>query len=212
MDKQVHYLRSMRFILFIYVIMTWGWGFLMMNSLGNIATRFIFLLPAFPAIPLLCLSIWFARSVSGLHGPTLFGERGKRWLYFAMLALTFIGFFAARIICAAIGHPFWAIPAIPFMLGLHFLGLVPIFEARAHGYLTALVFCLTALIVPLFVPMDFTLGRLVVVVGWQLAIGALCWLWLLGTAIHILISGTLLRQQVVLSELRTQKLTAGIEC
>ena len=39
-----------------------------------------------------------------------------------------------------------------------------------------------------------------VVVGWQLAIGAICWLWLICTVISIFISGTRLRQQVVLAQ------------
>jgi predicted dienelactone hydrolase len=82
------------------------------------------------------------------------------------------------------------IPGATLAVGLHFFFLALAFQAR-RDYLTLAVFCLTALFVPLAVPLKITLGPLATSNnggGWMVVTGmvGLVWLWLVAAYLLVL--------------------------
>ncbi len=192
---QVFTLRCMRYSLFVFSVMTWGWGFLFLNSFRGIPAALVFLLPALGALPLLFLTLRFARSLRGLSGPSPFGNKRMLSFYLVVVALEVIGYVVIAQITRALHHPEYIVPVATILIGLHFLALIPVFHKKDY-YLTTAVFCLAALIPVFLVPNDLVLGSLHVISGWQLLTSPICWLWLWFRAIYTLNAGGRLLRQV----------------
>jgi hypothetical protein len=193
--RRVFALRSTRYALYVFTVVVWGWGFLFMNSFDHLPHALVFLLPALGALPLLFLSLRFARGLRGLAGPAPFANTRIRWYYLGVLAVEIIGYVVIALITQALHQREYIVPAATILIGLHFLALIPVFHEKRY-YLTALVFCLAALLPVFFVPTTFTLGSLKVLSGWQLVTSPICWLWLWGQAIYLYIHGTRLLRQI----------------
>jgi hypothetical protein len=153
------------------------------------------LLPVVLALPLLVISILFARRTHGLSGSFLFQSKRALWLYLLVVALTVLGYVLARMLSLALHHPEFVVPAATVLIGLHFLCFVPLFRSKGYSLTTA-VFCLTAMVSLLVVPLTFTIGSLEVVNGWQVVNGCLCVLWLWIVAVRHVITGTVLWHQL----------------
>ncbi len=199
--RQVFTLRSIRYSLYVFTVMTWGWGFLFLNSFRNVPAALVFLLPALGALPLLFLSLRFARGLRGLSGPSPFANKRVLWLYLGVVALEVIGYVVIARVTLALHHPQYIVPVATILIGLHFLALIPVFHEKKRYYLTTLVFCFAALLPVFFVPVDFMLGSLHVISGWQLVTSPICWLWLWSMAIYSLTRGARLLRQVKASSL-----------
>lgn len=184
------FIRSVRFVAFVFAFIVWLWGFYLLSSLAGIATTQAYLLPMLPALPLLIAAIIFARqSRRLLSDPALFTNKRQLWIYLGVVALTIVGVVTINRVCQAYHLRQWAFPASIFLVGLHFLGLIPVFKGRRSLLLTTLVFCLPALLVPTFVPQTYILGTLSIQLGWQFAIALVCWPWFLGSSILLLVRG-----------------------
>lgn len=180
-DRQVFALRASRHALYVFSVMVWGWGFFLMNSFASIPTALVFLLPLVGALPLLFLSVRFARRLRGLGGLSPFADRRMLWFYLGVVALTVIGYVVIRQVSLALNHYAYVVPVATILVGLHFLALIPIFRGESwRYYLTTIVFCLAGLLPVFVVPNDFMLGSLHVISGWQLVTSPICWLWLWG--------------------------------
>jgi hypothetical protein len=176
-------------------LVVWGWGFLILNALQGIGMAATLLLPVVLALPLLVISILFARRTHGLSGSFLFQSKRALWLYLLVVALTVLGYVLARVISSALHHPEFVVLAATIIVGLHFLCFVPLFRSKGY-YLTTAVFCLTAVVSVLVVPLAFTIGPWQVANGWQLVNGCVCVLWLWTVAIRHVITGTALWHQL----------------
>jgi hypothetical protein len=194
-DLKVYRIRQIRFSLFILALVVWGWGFLILNALEGIGMAPTFLLPVVLALPLLVISILFARRTHGLSGSFLFQSKRALWLYLLVVAITVLGYVLARMISIALHRPEFVVPTATILIGLHFLCFVPLFHSKGY-YLTTAVFCLTAVVSVLVVPLTFTIGSLQVVNGWQFVNGCACVLWLWMVAIRHVIIGTALRHRL----------------
>ncbi len=194
-DLKVYRARQIRFSLFILTLVVWGWGFLILNALQGIGMAATLLLPVVLTLPLLLISILFARRTQGLSGSFLFQSKRALWLYLLVVALTVLGYVLARVTSIALHHPEFVAPAATIIVGLHFLCFVPLYRSKGYSLTTA-VFCLTAVASVLIVPLTFTIGPLQVVNGWQLANGCVCVLWLWAVAIRHVITGCALWHQL----------------
>jgi hypothetical protein len=183
--RQVFALRSSRYALFVFTVVVWGWGFLFLSSLRGIPVALSFLLPAVGALPLLILSLRFSRRLRGLEGPAPFASKRMRAFYLLVVVLEVIGYVVIVQVTRALHHYEYTAPAATILIGLHFLALIPVFHEKRY-YLTTLVFCLAGIVPVFLVPNQFTLGSVQVISGWQLVTSPICWLWLWGQAIYLL--------------------------
>lgn len=196
-DRQVFALRASRHALYVFSVMVWGWGFFFMNSFSGIPAALVFLLPLVGALPLLFLSARFARRLGGLGGPAPFANKRMLWFYLGVVALTVIGYVVILLILLALHHYLYVTPVATVLVGLHFLALIPIFRGESwRYYLTTIAFCFAGLLPVFIVPLDFMLGSLHVISGWQLVTSPICWLWLWGLSVYLLVRGRSLLRQV----------------
>jgi len=194
MDK-AFIIRNLRFIAFVFAIIIWLWGFYLLDSLAGINTEQAYLLPLLPALPLLIAAIIFARqSRRLLSGPAFFSSKRQLWMYLGLLVLTMVAVTIVNRVFRANHLSQWQFPASIFIIGLHFLGLIPIFKGWRYVLPATLVFCLSAVLVPIFVSQTYTLGTLSIQHGWQFAIAVICWTCILGCDIFLLIRGLQLLQ------------------
>ncbi|HLZ56727.1 MAG TPA: hypothetical protein VKR06_07245 [Ktedonosporobacter sp.] len=198
MDNDIRTLRNMRFTLGVYTVMSWGWGFFIMEVIEGVPQALAVLLPLVLALPLLFLTLQFSTYLRGLAGPRLFASSRVVWLYITGNAVTLVGFVLANVIARVIHHPEYAVPGALLALGLHFLFIALAFQ-ETRAYLTLAVFCLTALLVPLTVPLTGTIGPLTLIPdagGWTVAISlvSLVWFWLV-TA-YILVRGGRISREI----------------
>lgn len=188
---------NMRFIAFVYTCAIWLWGFYLLSSLAGLSAAQIYLWPMLPTLPLLIATLVFARqSRRLLAGPSFFADKRQLRIYLGVVALMIVAIVAVNNIFRIYHLSQWQWPASIFLVGLHFLGLIPVFKRWLNLLLTTLVFCLPALIVPVVVPQIYTLGTLSVHLGWQFATALVCWPWFLVGAILLLIRGTQLLQRL----------------
>ncbi len=191
MENLVRSLRIKKFALFVYVVMVWGWGCFLLNNIEGVPFVLALLLPLIISFPLLYLVIRFARGLRRLNGPGVFTNRREVLFYAAGVALTVIGYALANIISRAIHHNEYVVPAATLAVGLHFIFLAFAFQ-ETREYVTAAVFCLTAILVPLVVPVTFTLGAITTIHGgggWMVVTSIVGLLWLGASAVRLLISG-----------------------
>lgn len=191
MQNLVRSLRIRRFALFVYSIMVWGWGFFLLINIEGVPFVVALLLPLIASLPLLYLAGRFARSLRGLHGPGVFTNRREVLLYAAGVVFTVAGYALANIISRVVHHSEYVVPGGTLALGLHFIFLAFAFQ-ESREYVTAAVFCLTAIIVPLVVPVAFTLGPITTINGgggWMVVTSVVGLLWLGSSAVRLLISG-----------------------
>jgi hypothetical protein len=191
METSVRALRTMRFTLFVYSVMVWGWGAFLLNVIQGVPLVLALLLPLIISLPLLFLTIRFSRKLHGLTGPRLFTNKRVVWLYVVGVAVTIIGYIVALIVSRALHHLEYVVPGATLALGVHFLFIGLAFDER-RAYLTLAVFCLTAIIVPLVVPVQFTLGPIATISnggGWMAVTSLVGMLWLGSMAIVLLIVG-----------------------
>ncbi|HZO74834.1 MAG TPA: hypothetical protein VFB60_21690 [Ktedonobacteraceae bacterium] len=191
MEISVRALRAMRFTLFVYSVMVWGWGYFLLNNIKGVPFILTLLLPLVVALPLLLLTIRFSRKLHGLTGPRLFTNKRAVWLYVIGVAVTVIGYILANIIARVLQHPEYVIPGATLALGMHFLFIGLAFDER-RAYITLAVFCLIAIIVPLIVPGQFTLGPIATSLagsGWMIVISIIGMVWLGSMAIYLLTFG-----------------------
>ena len=173
-------IRNVRFIAFVLAFIGWPWGFYLLGSLAGIDTAQTFLLPLLPAFPLLVAATIFARqSWHLLSGSAFFSTKRQLGIYLCAVALMIVAVVAVNRIFRAYHLSQWAWPASIFLVGLRFLGLIPVFKRWQYMLPTTLVFCLPALLVPMFVPQAYTPGPLSVQLGWQFATALVCWLCIL---------------------------------
>lgn len=182
MEKAVRDLRAVEFTLFVYTIMGWGWGVFLLDNLKGVPFFLALLAPLIVALPLLIFVLLFARKMHGLAGPRLFANARVVWLYVAAWTVTLGGYVLANVLAHTFHHLEWVVPGGTLALGLHFLFISLAFQTR-RAYLTLAIFCLAALLVPLFVPMQFTLGSLTTLDnggGWMVvtSVIGMIWLWL----------------------------------
>lgn len=197
MENEIRALRGMRFTLLVCAIMVWGWGYLALGVIDGLPFALEALLPLLIALPLLLLALRFSARLRGLTGPKLFKNRRTVWLYITGVALTIVGYVLALVIARALHHPEYVVPGATLAVGLHFLFVALAFDAKG-AYLTLAVFCLTALLVPLTVPLKFTIGALTTISnggGWMLVTGVIgmIWLWLVAARL-LVIGGKKLRE------------------
>lgn len=191
MDAKILELRSMKFTLFVCTVMVWGWGFLTLNVIEGLPLACVALFPLLVALPLLLLALRFATHLRGLAGPRLFANSRVVRLYVAGLVVTLVGYVLANVIARALHHVEYAIPGATLALGLHFLFLALAFHAK-RNYLTMAVFSLTALIVPLVIPLKITIGSITTINnggGWMMVIGIVGIVWLWFVAVRLLVIG-----------------------
>lgn len=191
MEISVRALRAMRFTLFVYSVMVWGWGYFLLNVIQGVPLILTLLLPLIVSLPLLFLTIRFSRKLRGLSGARLFTNRRSVWLYVIGVAVTIIGYIVALIVSRALHHPEYVVPGATLALGAHFLFIGLAFGER-RAYLTLAVFCLTAIIVPLTTPVQFMLGPIATISnggGWMAVTSIIGMLWLGSMAILLLIFG-----------------------
>lgn len=191
MEISVRALRAMRFTLFVYSVMVWGWGVFLLNIIKGVPLILTLLLPLIVSLPLLFLTIRFARKLRGLSGPRLFTGKRSIWFYIIGVALTLIGYIVVRIVSLALHHPEYIVPSATLIVGIHFLFIGLAFDEK-RAYLTLAVFCLTAIIVPLAVPLNFTLGSIATDSaggGWMAVTSIIGMVWLGSMAIYLLIIG-----------------------
>jgi len=204
MENEVRSLRIKRFTLFMYAIMVWGWGYFLLNNIEGVPFVLKLLMPVIVAFPLWILAVHFAHDLRGLNGPRLFTNRREVLLYVAGNALTVTGYALANIVSRALHHSEYVVPGATLALGLHFLFLGLAFQEK-RLYLTLTVFCLTAIIVPLVVPVKFTLGSITTISGgggWMVVTSLVGLIWLGSMAAHLLISG--LRSLAAINRLRVE--------
>lgn len=197
MENEIRALRSMRFTLFVCMVMVWGWGYLTLNVIEGLPLALNVLLPLLVALPLLILALRFTTRLRGLTGPKLFANGRVVWLYSAGLAVTLVGYVLAIVIARALHHAEYVIPGATLAVGLHFFFLALAFHAK-RDYLTLVVFCLTALIVPLAIPLKITIGPITTINnggGWMMVTGivGMVWLWLVAARL-LVIGGRSLRK------------------
>lgn len=196
MDR-TFFIRNVRFITFVLAFFVWLWGFYLLNSLAGIDTAQTFLLPLIPALPLLIAAFIFARqSRRLLSGSAIFSNKRQLLMYLGAVALMIVAINAVSRILRIYHLSQWTWPASIFLVGLHFLSLIPVFKAWRSMLVTTLVFCLPALLVPIFVPQTYMLGTLSVQLGWQFAIALVCWPCILWSDIFLLVRGTRLLQEL----------------
>lgn len=191
MKNEVRSLRTTKFTLFVYSVMVWGWGFYLLNSTKGVPFALALLLPVIISLPLLSLAFHFARSLRGLNGHGLFENRRAVVLYTAGIIVTVGGFALANSIFRSLHHAEYVVPGATLALGLHFLFVGLAFQER-RAYLTLAVFCLTAIIVPLVVPVQFTLGSFTTISGgggWMVATSIVGIAWLGSMTVRLYISG-----------------------
>ncbi len=191
MEISVRALRAMRFTLFVYSVMVWGWGAFLLNVIKGVPLILTLLLPLIVSLPLLFLTIRFSRNLRGQSGSRLFKDRRSVWLYIIGVAITIIGYIAALLISRALHHPEYVVPGATLIVGIHFLFIGLAFGEK-RAYLTLAVFCLTAIIVPLIVPVQFTLGSIATISnggGWMAVTSIIGMVWLGSMAIFLLIFG-----------------------
>jgi hypothetical protein len=188
-------IRNIRFVAFVFAFIVWLWGFYLLSSLAGIGTVQTSLLPLLPALPLLLAAILFARqSRSLLSRPAIFSNKRQLWMYLSVVALTMVSITVVNRVLHASHLSQWQWPASIFLVGLHFLGLIPVFRDWRHILPATLVFCLPALLVPILVPETYMLGTLSVHLGWQFATALVCWPFFLGSDVFLLIRGRQLLQ------------------
>lgn len=196
MDK-TFFLRNVRFIAFVFAFIVWLWGFYLLSSLTGISPMQTSLFPSLPALPLLLAAILFARqSRHSLSGRALFSNKRQFWIYLSIVVLTMVSITVVNRILWASHLSQWQWPASIFLVGLHFLGLIPVFRDWRHILPVTLVFCLSALLVPNLVPETYMLGALSVQHGWQFATALVCWPFVLGWDLFLLIRGIHLLQRL----------------
>jgi len=181
----------MRFTLFVYSVMVWGWGAFLLNVIKGVPLILALLLPLIVSLPLLFLTIRFSRNLRGLSGSRLFKDRRSVWLYIIGVAITIIGYIAALAVSRALHHPEYVVPVATLIVGIHFLFIGLAFDER-RAYLTLAVFCLTAILVPLTTPVQFTLGPIATISnggGWMAVTSIIGMVWLGSMAIFLLIFG-----------------------
>ena len=157
MGNEIRALRGMRFTLFVYSVMVWGWGYLTLVNIQGIPFVLVVLLPLLLALPLFLSIIRFSNHLRGLAGPKLFKNSRAVWLYVIGLVVTVGGYVLAVVLARALHHPEYTIPIATLVVGLHFLFIALAFDAK-RTYSTVAVFCLTALLVPLTIPLRITIG------------------------------------------------------
>lgn len=125
-------IRNVRFVAFVLAFIVWLWGFYLLSSLAGIGTAPTYLLPLLPALPLLIAAIIFARqSRRLLSGPVLFSNKRQLWMYLGVVALTLVILTIVTRMLQAYHLRQWQWPASIFLVGLHFLGLIPRFQRLA---------------------------------------------------------------------------------
>lgn len=198
MGNTVRSLRSMRFTLFVCAVMVWGWGYFLFNNIEGFPFVFASLLPLIVAFPLLLLAIRFAVNLRGLSGPRLFTNGRVVLLYVIGVGTTVVGYVLANVIAQLLHHREYVVPGAILALGLHFLFLGLAFDEKRE-YLTLAVFCLTAIIVPVTVPQQFTLGSVTTLSnggGWMVVASIVGLVWLWSVAVFLFIRGGRSLQQI----------------
>ncbi len=198
MKNEIRALRSMRFSLFVYTVMVWGWGYLALTNIKGFPLVVSLLLPLLVSLPLLFLTLRFSMRLHGLTGPKLFVNSRMVWLYSIGVALSLVGYILAIVIAHSLHHPEFVIPVATLAVGLHFLFLALAFDEKRQ-YLTVAVFCITALLVPLTVPLRITIGSLVTTNnggGWMVVTGIVGIIWLGLMALSLLVIGGRRLQEV----------------
>jgi hypothetical protein len=188
---------NMRFIAFVYTLIVWLWGFYLLSSFAGVDAAQAYLWPLLPALPLLVATFIFVRqSRRLLQGPVFFADKRHLLIYLGVVALMIVAIVAVNNIFRFYHISQWQWPASIFLVGLHFLGLIPVFKRWGYLLFTTLVFCLPALLVPIFVPQTYMLGALSIRLGWQFATALVVWPWFLVGAILLLVRGTQLLQKL----------------
>ncbi len=188
---------NMRFIAFVYTFIVWLWGFYLLSSFAGVDAAQAYFWPLLPALPLLVATLIFVRqSRRLLQGPVFFADRRQLLIYLGVVALMIVAIVAVNNIFRIYHVNQWRWPASIFLVGLHFLGLIPVFKRWGYLLFTTLVFCLPALLVPIFVPQTYMLGALSIQLGWQFATALVVWPWFLVGAILLLVRGTQLLQRL----------------
>ena len=192
MGNEIRALRSMRYALFVHTVMVWGWGYLTLINIEGFSRALATLLPLLVALPLLLFTLLFSMRLHGLTGPKLFANSRVVLLYVAGNVVTLVGYMLAIVIARTLHHPEYVIPGATLAVGLHFLFLALAFDEKRH-LITLAVFCLTALIVPLTIPLRITLGPLVTASnegsGWMVVTGIVGMVWLCLVDVRFLVIG-----------------------
>lgn len=191
MENEVRSLRSVRFTLFVFAVMTWGWGFFLLNNIEGVPLVLALLLPVMMVIPLWFLAIRFALDLRGLAGPKLFTNRRVVLLYTMGVVFSVVGYALAVVIARVLHHPEYTVPGGTLAVGLHFWFLALAFQEKRE-YLTMAVFCLTAVLVPLLAPLQFSPGSLTTLSnggGWMVITSIVALLWLWSSAVRLFVSG-----------------------
>ena len=182
-------LRAMIVPAFATTIFGGVWLFIAVSALHNSeAVVIVFrILVGILTVVLLIASIRFARDARhAATGPSPLADRQKLMIYIGAVVFEVAAYIIGYNILESIHRLDLVVPLLAFVVGLHFLGLIPVFQTKRYIPI-ALVFCLTAIIaifLPYATPREGNLINIRV-----LAVGLVCGLYLWYVTSRLLMQG-----------------------
>ncbi|BCL78289.1 hypothetical protein ccbrp13_07540 [Ktedonobacteria bacterium brp13] len=185
-------LKASRVFLFVIIFFGALWAAVLAISIGGNITTLLLGLVALLTIGFIVAAILFIRAARTIQAaPSPLADRRKRLIYIGSII-----FEAAAYIIGyklfIVQHPEYQFPLLAIVVGLHFIGLAYVFNARRY-IVIAVIFCGIALIV-LLIPRIIQVGTYHINT-WLFLIGLVCASVLWGSAVSVLNKGRSLFRQ-----------------
>lgn len=173
--------------IFVTTLMGGLWLFLASTGLSGSVQSVLSVLIALLMLGLVIASIRFTAQVRKIAtGPSPFADRRKRLIYIGAIVFEVLAYFMGRAMLIALQRLDLSLALLAFVVGLHFFGLIPVFQTRRYIPIATL-FCLVAIIAA-FLPEQLLMSGFLLNVR-TFAIGLVCGLCLWYSAIGLLLRG-----------------------
>ncbi len=132
-------------------------------------------------------SVRFAHNVRRIAtGRSPLRERRKLLFYIGAVVFEVVAYIVGYNILVALHRLDLVVPLLAFVVGIHFLGLIPVFQTTRY-IVAACVFCLAA-VIAVFLPYTILLAGYTIGIR-NLFVGVVCGLYMWYVALRVLIQG-----------------------